>query len=104
MTASDWVPLPRLPIRDLEWVRDLVYFDGPLLSEFRSSNGDTYLFHWCDVDDGANRWMVFRVSRPDLVKYLFRRYPLRRLIDESQDGFVYIVDIGDNRQHLRAFW
>lgn len=104
MSESAWVTLTRLPIPGLEWVRDLIYFDGPLLSEFRSSAGDTYLFHWCDLEGGTNRWMAFRVSRAELVKYLYRQLTLRKLIDESQDGFVYIVDIGDNRKHQRVFW
>ena len=44
MEHSNWIQMTSLPIPGLEWIRDLVSFDGPLLSEFRSASGDTYLF------------------------------------------------------------
>ncbi len=103
MPNSGWLELPALPVSGLTKVRDLVYFDGPLLSEFKSSSGDTYLYHWCDVDGGFNKWMIFRVSRKDLVKYLHRRISLSRLISLSQDGFVYLVDIGPDKNEKNIF-
>jgi hypothetical protein len=84
--------IPLLPVPGLKHVRDLIYFDGPLLSEFETETGETYLRHWCDVDDRANRWLLFRVSRSALTKYVFRRLGLRELIETSQDGFVYVID------------
>ncbi len=36
--------LEALPVVDLEWSRDLLYFDGPLLSAFRHRrHGDSLL-------------------------------------------------------------
>ena len=85
-------PLPRLPV-DLTWTRDLEGFDGPLLSEFCSASGDTYLYSWCDSDKTHNRWMVLRTSPRSLIEYLHRKITLFKLIESAQDGFVYFVDM-----------
>ena len=63
------VTLTAFPVQGLRKVRDLEFFEGPLLAEFRSVGGDTYLYSWCGVGDEENRWMVFRTSRMDLAKY-----------------------------------
>ena len=87
--------LNRLPVSDLTWVKDLIYFDGPLLSQFRHArNGESYLYYWCDCDENVNRWMVLRVSEDDLKRLLSRLIPLGEIIPKgSQDDFVYIVDL-----------
>lgn len=96
------ISLARLPV-DLEFVRDIEEFEGPLLSEFRSSDGETFLYHWCDCDERANRWLVFRVSRQDLFRYLAGRVSLRSLIQERRDGFLYVVDLDGDATLLSAW-
>ena len=90
------IPLPqsldRFPIPATK-VRDLEVFDGPLVSEFRSPHGDTYLSVWCDADDQASRWMFVRVDRRSVLDYLGKRLSLRDVITKPEDGFVYFVDI-----------
>ncbi len=46
----------------MEWVDDLIYFNGPILSHYRTFEGNHYLWYWCDVDDTAHRWLVLEVS------------------------------------------
>lgn len=94
--------LPSLPVVGLSRIRDLEYFDGPLLTEYRTKNQDIYLFSWCDSDRTENRWMVFRVAAPDLARFTARRYTLRRLIDGSSDGFVYLVDMDERAVRTRV--
>jgi len=97
------IPLVRIPV-DLEFVRDLEAFDGPLLSEFQSSDGETFLYYWCDCSDQANRWLVVRTPREDLFRYLVGRTPLLSLILECRDGFLYVVDIDRDAEVLSAWF
>lgn len=89
--------LPGFPIGGLKHVRDLLYFDGPLLSEYVHDNGDRYLYYWCDCDKVANRWMVLRVSEASILRLVNRFVPMAYVIpDGCRDDFVYIVDICDD--------
>jgi hypothetical protein len=97
------IPLARLPV-ELEFVRDLEEFDGPLLSEFRSSKGDTFLYYWCDCNEKANRWLVVRAPRQDLFRYLVGRVTLRSLIRECRDRFLYVVDLDGDATVLSAWF
>lgn len=77
-------------------IADLVYFDGPLLSHYVSSNGDDYLFYWVDKSDCDNRWLVLRVSLPNLQKYIGKNKSLRDLITNPNDGYLYVVDVDNS--------
>lgn len=95
------IPLKALPVHDLEWVKDLENFDGPLLSQFRHRRqGDNYLFYWCDCDKQLNRWMVLRVSETSLIRLVNRMIPLDQVIPKGcQDDFVYFVDMDEDGGH-----
>lgn len=77
-------------------IADMIYFEGPLLSHYVSSKGDDYLFYWVDKDDNNNRWLVLRVSLPNLQKYMVKEISLRELIESPNDGYLYCVDVDDN--------
>lgn len=93
MEAIKGILLERLPIKDLQKVSDLIYYDGPLLSHFQSGNNENYLFFWADVDDTFNRWLVVRVSIERLQAYLNGKLTFYNIITEPNDNFVYKVDI-----------
>ena len=84
---------------DLTKTADLITFDGPLLSHFKNENDDGYLFYWCDADDVYNRWLVFRTTDKQLSRYLKKETPLRDMIQNPSDGFLYAVDIDDALQY-----
>jgi hypothetical protein len=84
--------LEKLPLGDLIWSRDIIYFDGPLLSEFKTSRGDIFWFLWCDASDDYNRWLLFRVSPLEIANYAAKKVSLLELVKASRDGFVYIAD------------
>jgi hypothetical protein len=85
--------LPSLPISGLQRVRDLIYFDGPLLTEYVNSSGDSYLFYWCDCDESANRWMVLRVNEASILRLVNRFVPMDYVIPIGcRDEFVYLID------------
>ena len=93
--------LPRFPHQDFQRVRDLVYFDGPLVSEF-SSHGRRFIASWVDCDATANRWLVARVDENLLLRYLYRKLPLRSVIAEGIDSSVLVVDWDGHGQLVRV--
>jgi hypothetical protein len=88
---------------NLTYIVDLSYFDGSLLSVFKSEHGDFYIYNWCDVDDKFNRWLVFRVKRKSLIKYLQGELSLRDLVLSPIDGFQYLLDIDDDLNVKNAY-
>src|ERR1700749_1922292 len=80
------------PFDNLEKVYDLVYFEGPLLSHYKSGN-DNLLFYWVDVDLDHNRWLVIKVEEEQLVKYLRKKISLRDIVLENIKSFMFVVDI-----------
>lgn len=86
-----------LPV-DLRHVRDLEEFDGPLLSEYRSKDEETFLYYWCDCSDGVHRWIVIRTPPQFLFRYLAGQTSLRSLITDCFDRFVYFLDIKENKE------
>lgn len=85
--------LPSLPISGLTKVRDLEYFDGPLLSHFKREQGDHFLYYWCDCGENSQRWMVLRVAETSIIRLANRFLPLDQVIPgAAQDDFVYFVD------------
>ena len=90
-------PLNFFPLGDLELIADLIYLNGPILSLLRNNKGDYYLYRWSDVDEQFNRWLVFRITSPDLHLYLEEKeITLRQLILHPVDGFLYMVDIDND--------
>lgn len=96
------ISIRRLPVPDLRKVRDLEYYEGPVLSEFRSRTGGIYLFSWCDMDDQAHRWLAFRIGKDALDQFLQGRTSLRDLVLGTQEGFVYLVDIDEELRYQRV--
>lgn len=93
MDDINGILLNNLPIKGLRKVSDLIYYEGPLLSHFQSSNNENYLFFWADVDTEFNRWLIVRVSIERLQAYLNGKLPFYNIITEPNDNFVYKVDI-----------
>jgi len=98
MRKIEGTKLDALPIPDLEHVRDLDYFDGPLLSQYAHPNGDVYLHYWCDCDDSVNRWMVLRVSEASVLRLVNGFVPLIMVIPQAcRDDFVYFLETNNDQ-------
>lgn len=91
--------ISRLPFGTLKKVADLVYFDGPLLALFKNEHGDSYLYHWCDVDDSNNRWLIFRVDDRDLNRFMSSKLSLHQLVLNPPDGFLVSADVDNDRHY-----
>jgi hypothetical protein len=72
--------LAALPVV-LEHVRDIEYFDGPLLGEFRDPEGRPWIYYWCDSDqERSHRWLVLRTTPEAIAAYVSRGGELLDLI------------------------
>jgi hypothetical protein len=74
------------------WNADLVYFDGPFISLFKSDRDEDALFVWMDCDRRKNRWCIIQVARTTLRQYLDGSIPLLDVL--SRAGDLYFYDIG----------
>jgi hypothetical protein len=102
MRAVVGAEIEKAQLGDLSKVADLIYFDGPLLSLFRNGEGENILYHWCDCDDHANRWIVFKIGDQELETFLKGKIPLRSLLEEPQEGFLYCIDLDDLAEQVSA--
>ncbi len=71
---------------------DLLAYEGPLLSHCvdQSDPTDHYLYKWCDVDDHAHRWMIFKVTENELSAFFRFETTLLEMVKSKR--FVYFQD------------
>lgn len=82
-----------LPFKGLRKIKDIIYFDGPLLSQFITTEGKSILFYWLDFDSDYNRWLVFPVSNSELSLYMGKQISLRDIVLSRHNSVFYTVDI-----------
>jgi hypothetical protein len=87
----EWRVSPLQP-GGLTKVRDLEYYEGPLLSLFRDARDQAYLFVWRDADRTANRWLVVKPSLDQLRAFLARTNTLRSIVLAQEENLL-VVDI-----------
>lgn len=84
--------LPNLPMT-LVKVRDLIRYDGPLLSEFSDTKtGDPYLFHWVDVGLTAHRWLIYPCTKELIEDFVATG---NDHLMPPEDTIVYLVDLNN---------
>lgn len=84
--------------KDAKFVRDLIWFDGPLLSEIEM-HGKTYLIKWVDIETSTmtNTWMIFEVSPENLGLFLGKALTMRDLEERAPVHFMFegMIDDGE---------
>lgn len=93
----------RLPANSFnpQWVEDLVYFEGPLLSYVKENSQQDYFYLWVDSDSFQNRWLAIPVSRDQIRHYKNKNLTLQQIILSNES--VYFVDIGSDFKTTRSF-
>ena len=86
--------LARFPLDGLVWRRDLVYFEGPLLSEY-TLNSDVYLKYWCDCDNDHNRWLFYKIKESDRLRLVAGEMSVLETINAQPDMFYLFSDEND---------
>lgn len=87
------------------WNADLIEYDGPLLSLFKSEEGEDVLFSWLDSDKRKNRWAVVPLGRETLLHYLQKKTTLLEVFKKAD--YIFVVDYGSKARRLsriRTHW
>ncbi|WP_439555915.1 hypothetical protein [Dyadobacter sp.] len=92
MEQLQGILLSEFPYSDLNKVSDLIEFDGPLLSHYRDSNDNNFLFYWIDNDENLNRWMLLEVDTDDLWSYVHSDVSLRDIIRAKANVIITHID------------
>lgn len=95
------MPLERIPIKTTK-ERDLLYFEGPLISLHRGPFGDPYIELWVDRDRLVDRWLMFRTTELDLARYVHGKVALRQIALTAPDAFFYVNDYSRSGEHRAA--
>lgn len=95
------------PFENLKKVSDLIFFEGPILSHYKSGN-DNLLFYWIDLGESHNRWLVIKVEEEQLARFLRKKINLKVIVLESVKSFIFITDIDsdsnfDNTYLIKSF-
>ncbi|WP_422008386.1 DUF6575 domain-containing protein [Roseivirga pacifica] len=95
------VNIDNLPFGKLERVEDLISYEGPVLTHYRSRESEYILFYWVDFGQHLNRWLVKSVPEKAFVEFLKKKLSLNDIvIDDSSNVFCFLVDI-DSNQNMR---
>jgi hypothetical protein len=71
------------------WNADLVAYDGPLLSLYRSAMGGDALFVWLDRDERAHRWAIVEIDRDTLRSYLTQSASLLDVFMRASTLYIF---------------
>ena len=96
MKELSGTPVEKFPFPNLFKVGDLVNYQGPLLSLFSNEKGELYLYDWSDSDDKYNRWLVFRITLYQLIRYLNKNLSHYQLVRTYYSDCIFSVDIDDD--------
>lgn len=91
--------IPKNSLPKMIKIKDLIYFDGPLLSHFETIYNENFLFYWVDANQDFNRWLIFRTSEKLLDNYIEKKKSLFELISDENIGNFYKIDIDNNLNH-----
>lgn len=74
-----------------QWVEDILYFEGPILSLLKASTTQDYFYYHVDQSDRAVRWLAISVSRREISQYMKGKKSLRWLVKRHEE--VALVDL-----------
>lgn len=81
-------------VGELVRLGDLVFFEGPLLTLFKSiSTNSCFLFDWVDRGVNSNRWLIYKVSPTALLKFINEQISHLELFESNPDKKFYVIDI-----------
>lgn len=72
------------------YICELINIEGPILTLYRDTRKN-WLYLWADTDGKSQRWLVFDVSRADLIDYLSKLKSLRTLVIDAKN--LYCLEV-----------
>ena len=100
MLQIEGVPVDREDWPKFTWNADLVDFEGPLVSLYRTDDDRDALYVWVDCSRATNRWCIVFVERISLLNYLTQKCTLRDVFDQVES--VIVVNIGKTGRRTGA--
>jgi len=105
MERIDGIEIP--DFKSFDKIRDLIWFDGPLVSHFTSPDNTAYVFYWSDLDSdkGIDRWIITPVNEYLIDRYIERHITLKELMLKTLNGIAFSAEIDkdDNYFDVYAF-
>lgn len=95
MKVLNGIKIKRLPFNLIK-IGDILAYDGPILSHFKSDKEDDYFMFWVDNNTSSNRWLLVFVSKVDLNRYFNESITFKDLVLLNQKDLVYFFDIDSN--------
>jgi hypothetical protein len=93
-------PHPTYTFDGLIHVRDLEAFEGPILSEFQSKGGYTYVEKWCTYLGGdprnGSRTLIVPTEPEVITAYLDKEITMLELLTKRNNDVGFIVDRNGN--------
>lgn len=86
---------------DYTWNTDLIEFEGPLVSLYKSSTDSDALFVWLDRRGKSSRWCVLEVDREPLAEYLTQKRTLAQLFELQTTVLVCNVGTSGRRSNMQ---
>src|SRR5580700_5744214 len=75
-------------------IGDLINIDGPLLTLFQDQRDTSfYLYDWMDTDNRVNRWIIYKVSPSDILKYIGGEITHLQLFKKAEKLIYHYTDI-----------
>lgn len=94
------VALDRRDWPEFTWNADLVEFEGPLISLYKTDQDADALFIWLDKSGLTNRWCVLNVDREPLRLYLTCKKTLKELFFLRESVLMFGVGSAGRRTNL----
>lgn len=80
-------------IRSIRRVRAIEEFEGDILAELRTPNGDTYVEKWCSYEkDGSVRTLIVRTTKEAIAEYEAGTLSMLSLLVDSNENRGILAD------------
>lgn len=86
---------------EFTWNADLVDFEGPLVSLYKTSSDADALFIWVDAHRKSSRWCVLEVDREPLADYLTQKRTLANLFELKASVLVFNAGSTGRRSNIQ---
>ena len=94
--------LNRLP-KEHHKIGDLFYFYDSIRSLYRTNKGELYICTWVERDDLYSRWLLFKVTREDILDYLNNKISSLQLVKNAPEPLIcFDVDKHQDNNNIVA--
>lgn len=87
------------------WNADLIAFEGPIVSLYKTNKDSDALFIWVDSTEKRTRWAIVNISRDYLKGYLRKEFSLLDVFKQNEKMFVFdTTETGTKTAVMETTW